>query len=95
MLFYCEFTWHPQTTIAQVRARHGQQYRAEALRPELWRGWYDFAGSGAGFLLVETDNTDDLNTIFQPYADLMRFTVRPVRAIDIEASLARIAERAR
>lgn len=95
MLFFCEYTWHPGTTMEQVRARHDQQFRAEALRPELWRGWYDFAGSGQGFLLIETDDAEALHGIFHPYADLMRFVVRPLKVNDIPASLGRIAERVR
>jgi len=50
MLFYAAFTTHPHTAIEQVRARHDAQYRADALRLETWRGFYEFAGGGAGFL---------------------------------------------
>jgi hypothetical protein len=95
MLFFCEYTWHPGTNTDMVRARHDQQYKAEALRPELWRGWYNFAGSGQGFLLIEADDAETLHGIIHPYADLMAFTARPLNEINIQEAMERIAERVR
>ena len=60
MLFYCEYTWHAGTNTEMVRARHDRQHKAGELRLDLCRGWYNFAGSGQGFLLVEADDATTL-----------------------------------
>lgn len=93
MLFYAAFTWHPHTTIAQVRARHDAQFRADALHPETWRGFYEHAGGGAGFLLVETDDTRALTALFEPYQDLMRFDVRAIHPVDIAGFIDQLHQR--
>ncbi len=78
MLFYCEFTWFPGTTRAQVAQRLVQQHDAGANRPERIKGWYNLVGGGAGFLLVDYDDPRELTAFLQPYMDLMSFDVRAV-----------------
>jgi hypothetical protein len=95
MLFYCEYTWHPGTNMEMVRARHDRQHKSGELRLDLCRGWYNFAGSGQGFLLVEADDAAKLHNFIFPYADLMVFTARPLTETNIEEAQARIAERVR
>ena len=51
-------------------------------KQDLIRGWYDLAGGGAGFLLIETDDLRDLTAILRPYMDLMSFDVRGVYQLD-------------
>lgn len=93
MLFYAAFTTHPHTTAEQVRARHDAQYRADALHPETWRGFYEFAGGGAGFLLIEVEEARALTAILQPYQDLVRWDVRAVLSIDVEAFIDQVQQR--
>src|SRR4051812_48692320 len=78
MLWQCSFTWYPQTTRQQVAKRIVQQHDAGQNHPERIRGWYNLAGGGAGFLLVETDDPQELTAFLQPYMDLMGFDVRAV-----------------
>ena len=78
MLWYCRFTWHPGTSPQQVRQRIVQQDEAGTNRPENIRGWYNLAGGGAGFLLIETQDPRELNELLQPYMDLMSFDVRAI-----------------
>ncbi len=78
MLWYCRFTWYPATTAAQVRERVLQQHDAGTTQPEKIRGWYNLAGGGAGFMLIETDEAHDLTTILEPYMDLMSWDVHAV-----------------
>jgi len=78
MLWYCSFTWYPHTTRQQVAKRIVQQHDAGLNRPEQIRGWYNLAGGGAGFLLVESDDPRELTAFLQPYMDLMSFDVRAV-----------------
>src|SRR5436309_7653138 len=75
MLWYCRFTWHPHTTPAQVRQRVLQQHEAGLTHPDRIRGWYNLAGGGAGFMLIETDDPRELTTMLQPYMDLVRWDV--------------------
>lgn len=78
MLWYCRYKWHHHTTREQVARRVVEQHEAGANKPELIRGWYDLAGGGAGFLLIETDNPQDLTDVLQPYMDLMDVDVHAV-----------------
>jgi hypothetical protein len=82
MLWYCSFTWYPQTTRQQVAKRIVQQHDAGLNRPERIRGWYNLAGGGAGFLLVESDDPREMTAFLQPYMDLMSFDVRAVYELD-------------
>ena len=78
MLYFCQFTWFPGTTRAQVAQRIVQQHDAGANNPERIKGWYNLAGGGAGFLLVDYDDPREVTAFLQPYMDLMSFDVRAV-----------------
>jgi hypothetical protein len=78
MLWQCSFTWYPRTTRQQVAKRIVQQHDAGQNHPERIRGWYNLAGGGAGFLLVESNDPQELTAFLQPYMDLMSFDVRAV-----------------
>ncbi len=78
MLWYCAFTWFPNTTRQQVAQRVVQQHDAGLNRPERIKGWYNLVGGGAGFLLVDYDDPAELTAFLQPYMDLMGFDVRAV-----------------
>ncbi len=97
MRFYCAFTWYPGTTRAQVAERLVQQHDAGANHPERIRGWYNLAGGGSGFLLVDYDDPRELTAFLQPYMDLMSWDVRAVTEnqydIQIEA-LRQVAQQA-
>src|SRR5215212_8021479 len=87
MLWYCRFKWHAHTTRAQVAQRLVQQHDAGLNNPERIKGWYNLAGGGAGFLLVEYDDPRALTDFLQPYMDLMAWDVRAVYQNDYEATL--------
>lgn len=89
MLWYCRYKWHHNTTREKVAERVVAQHEAGANKPELIRGWYDLAGGGAGFLLVETDNPLDLTAILQPYMDLMDVDVHAVVENDYDETVER------
>lgn len=82
MLFYCEFTWYPGTTRQQVAARVVAQHDAGQNNPDRIRGWYNLAGGGAGFLIVDYDDVRELTAFLQPYMDLMSFDVRAISQLD-------------
>jgi hypothetical protein len=84
MLWYCRFAWYPGTTTERVRQRVLQQHAAGTNHPDKIRGWYNLAGGGAGFLLIDTDNPHDLNVILEPYMDLMRWNVHAVYELPYE-----------
>jgi uncharacterized protein DUF3303 len=46
--------------------------------PEKIRGWYNLAGGGAGFMLIETENPRELTEILQPYMDLVSWDVHSI-----------------
>ena len=93
MLFYAGFTTHPHTAVEQARARHDAQFRADALRPETWRGFYEFAGGGGGFLLIEAEEAHALTAVLQPYQDLVQWDVRALHAIDVDAFIDQVRQR--
>jgi hypothetical protein len=78
MLWYCAFTWYPGTTREQVAKRIVEQSDAGAIHAEQIKGWYNMAGGGAGFLLVEMDDPRQVTALLQPYMDLISFDVRAV-----------------
>lgn len=87
MLFYCEFTWFPGTTREEVAERVVDQHDSNANNPEKIRGWYNLAGGGAGFLIVDYDNIDELTAFLQPYMDLMSFDVRAISELDYDKEI--------
>ncbi|HET7640220.1 MAG TPA: DUF3303 family protein [Ktedonobacteraceae bacterium] len=87
MLWYCRFEWHANTTRELVARRIVQQHDAGANHPERIKGWYNLAGGGAGFLLVETDHPQDLTAFLQPYMDLMDFDVHAVYPLNYEQQI--------
>ncbi len=78
MLFLCQFTWHPGVQREEVARRVVEQHDAGANNPERLEGWYNLVGGGAGFLLVNYDDPQELTAFLQPYMDLMSFDVRAV-----------------
>jgi len=84
MLFMCQFTWFPGVTRRQVAERLIQQHDAGANNQKQIRGWYNLAGGGAGFLLVDYDDPRDLTAFLQPYMDLMSWDVRAVTENDYD-----------
>lgn len=78
MLWYCRYEWHQHTSYEQMAQRVLTQHEAGTNMPEKIQGWYDLAGGGAGFLLIETDDPQDLTRILQPYMDLMSVDVHCV-----------------
>jgi hypothetical protein len=76
MLFYCAYTWFPNTRPEEVWERVIHQHERGANAPELIRGWYDLAGGGAGFLIVETEDVRELTAMLRPYIDLMAWDIR-------------------
>ncbi len=84
MLFLCQFTWFPGTTREQVATRLLMQHDAGANNQSRIRGWYNLAGGGAGFLLVEYDEAGELTKFLQLYMDLMSFDVRAVTELDYD-----------
>ncbi len=87
MLFQCQFTWFPGTTREQVAKRIVQQHDAGLNYPDRIKGWYNLAGGGAGFLLVEFDDAKELAALLQPYMDLMAWDVRAVTENDYASTV--------
>lgn len=90
MLWYCRFTWQPHTTREKIAERVVAQHDAGLNQQEKIRGWFDLAGGGAGFLLVETDDPEDLTRLLQPYMDLMDVDVHCVIENDYEETIERL-----
>ncbi len=89
MLWYCAYTWHPTTRVQDVRGRILQQDEIGTNIPAKIKGWYDLVGGGAGFLMIETDDPEEINAFCQPYMDLMDWDVRVVRTLEYKPTLER------
>ena len=88
MLWYCSFKWHSHTTRQQVAQRILEQHQARGnRRPENLKGWYNLAGGGAGFLMVEAEDPRQLTAFLQPYMDLMSWDVHAVYALDYDQQI--------
>jgi hypothetical protein len=88
MLYYCAYTWHAGTTAEDVRERIVARDEAGGNHPERIKGWYQLAGGGSGFLLVDYDDPRELTSFLQPYMDLVDFDVRAVYPLDYKQSVA-------
>jgi hypothetical protein len=75
MLWYCRFRWHTHTRADDVRRRVLEQHEAGTNKPNKIRAWYNLAGGGSGFLLIEADNAQEVTDILQPYMDLVSWNV--------------------
>ena len=93
MLWYCRFKWHSGTTGDQVRRRVVEQHQAGTNHPEKIRGWYNLAGGGAGFLMIDTQDPRELNEILEPYMSLMSFDVHAVYELPYQETVRSIQER--
>jgi hypothetical protein len=87
MLWYCRFRWQPGVTAQQVRERVLTQHDAGATRPEAIRGWYNLAGGGAGFMLIEVDDPSELTDLLAPYMDLVDWDVHAVYELPYEQTI--------
>ena len=88
MLWYCRFQWYPRTTRDQVSKRILERNQAEGGgRPSLLKEWYNLAGGGAGFLLLETDDPRKVTAFLQPYMDLMSWDVHAIYPLEYEQQL--------
>jgi len=93
MLWYCRFQWHAHTTRQQVAQRILEQHQAaNNRRPESLKGWYNLAGGGAGFLLVETEDPRELTALLQPFMDLLKWDVHAVYSMDYDQEIRRLQE---
>ncbi|GIV96589.1 MAG: hypothetical protein KatS3mg057_1246 [Herpetosiphonaceae bacterium] len=92
MLWYCAFTWYPGTSRAEVAQRVIQQHDVGGNHPERIRGWYNLAGGGAGFLIIEADHPDDLTAFLQPYMDLMSWDVRAISELRYDEEIERLRQ---
>ena len=92
MLYYCQFTWFPGTKRAQVAQRVVQQHDAGKTNPNRIKGWYNLVGGGAGFLIVDYDDPQELTAFLQPYMDLMSFDVRAITENKYDESIRQLRE---
>src|SRR5436305_15114660 len=93
MLWYCRFEWYHHTTRQQVAQRILEQDQARGnRRPASLKGWYNLAGGGAGFLLVETEDPRELTVFLQPYMDLISWHVHAVYALDYDQQMAELEQ---
>jgi hypothetical protein len=90
MLWYCRFTWYPGVTREQVAKRVVQQDEAGRNYPENIRAWYNLVGGGAGFLLIETDDPNQVTAFLQPYMDLMSWEVFALHELDYSSEIERL-----
>lgn len=95
MLWYCEYTWQPQATRERILERLAEQERNGRLHSDRWRGWYQLAGGGAGFLLVEMDDPRELTAMLQPYMDLVNWDVRAIYELDVRKELQQAQQQTR
>ena len=88
MLWYCRFEWYPGTTRDQVAKRTLEQHQASGgRRPQILSGWYNLAGGGAGFLLLETNDPHEVTAFLQPYMDLIRWDVHAAYSLEYDQQI--------
>ena len=84
---YCRFAWQPGVKAQAVRERIIQQHDAGTNQPEKLRAWYNLAGGGAGFMLIEADEPREVTRILQPYMDLVSWDVHAVYELSYDQTI--------
>jgi hypothetical protein len=84
MLWFCKFTWQSHATRKEIAKHILRQHDDGTTHPEHIRAWYNLAGGGAGFMLVETETPQELTAFLQPYMDVVSFDVHAVYPVDYE-----------
>ena len=92
MIWYCRYTWYPGTTNEKVRERVVMQHDAGTNQPSMIKGWYNLAGGGAGFLLIDTEDPRQLNQVLEPYMDLMAWDVHGVYQLEYNQAIQEFKE---
>jgi hypothetical protein len=88
MIWFCRFTWYPGVTRDQVAKRILERNQTEGgRRPPILKEWYNLAGGGAGFLLLETDDPRTVTAFLQPYMDLMSWDVHAAYPLEYEQQI--------
>ena len=86
----CRVRYRSGCTREEVARRVVAQHDAGANHPERLEGWYNLVGGGAGFLLVDYDEPQELTAFLQPYMDLMSFDVRAVTRNAYDETIAQL-----
>jgi hypothetical protein len=88
MLWYCRFQWYAHTTREHVAKRTLDQHQSTGgQRPNMLRGWYNLAGGGAGFLMLESNDPREVTAFLQPYMDLMSWDVHAVYPVEYDQQI--------
>ena len=92
MLWYCAFTWYPGTKRQEVAQRIVRQHEKGAHSSQQIREWYNLAGGGSGFLVIETNTPQELTAMLQPYMDLMSWDVRAVYGLNYDEQIQQLRQ---
>ncbi len=92
MLWYCAFTWYPGTKRQEVAQRVVRQHEKGAHSSQQIREWYNLAGGGSGFLVIETNTPQELTAMLQPYMDLMSWDVRAVYGLNYDEQIQQLRQ---
>jgi hypothetical protein len=64
-----------------------EQHEAGRNQPEKIRGWYNLAGGGAGFMLIEANDPRELTALLEPYMDLVNWDVHAVYELSYDETI--------
>ena len=92
MLFYCRFKWHSGTRAEDVRRRVLEQHEAETHPGDKIKGWYNLAGGGSGFVLLEASDAREVTEILQPYMDLLSWDVHPCYELNYQQAIGKFRQ---
>lgn len=80
----CRYHWPEQPRRSREEANQAMRQafvageELDANRQTAVRGWYQYPGAQAGFLLLELDSAEALHAFLAPYMELMSWEVRPL-----------------
>lgn len=83
MLFYAAWSWQAHTTPEQVAERQRAHFAEHPEHFDQFRGYYSLAGGGAGFVLVEVAEAQELTEMTRPYMDLVDWDCRAVQEVPL------------
>ena len=87
MLFYCEYSLLPGTSREKLQERVLEMHHAGANHQDRIEGSFSTLDGDTGFIIVDFDTASDLQEALEPYRDVLKFAIVPMREINYEQQI--------
>jgi len=93
MLWHCQYTWLPGTSQEDVRQRFLALHDGSGGKiKQHIKAWYHLAGGGAGVLIMDTTDAQELTELLQPFMTVLTVDVRGVAELQYDRAVERFRQ---